>query len=41
MFPDDPQNLEELVDTLARRAAAAAAADGLADPEQRAELGRR
>ena len=35
-FPEHPQNLEELVDSLARRAAAAAAADATASPpEQR------
>ncbi|WP_067455854.1 hypothetical protein [Actinomadura macra] len=38
MFPDDPQNLEELVDTLARRAAAMDRLLASLSPEQRAEL---
>jgi uncharacterized protein with von Willebrand factor type A (vWA) domain len=38
MFPDDPQNLEELVDSLARRAAAAERMMQSLSPEQRAEL---
>lgn len=39
MFPDDPQNLEELVDSLARRAAAMDRLLASLSPEQRAELG--
>jgi uncharacterized protein with von Willebrand factor type A (vWA) domain len=39
MFPDDPQNLEELVDALARRAAAMDRLLASLSPEQRAELG--
>jgi uncharacterized protein with von Willebrand factor type A (vWA) domain len=38
MFPDDPQNLEELVDSLARRAAAMDRLLASLSPEQRAEL---
>jgi uncharacterized protein with von Willebrand factor type A (vWA) domain len=38
-FPDDPQNLEELVDSLARRAAAAERMMASLTAEQRAELG--
>jgi uncharacterized protein with von Willebrand factor type A (vWA) domain len=38
-FPDDPQTLEELVDSLARRAAAAERMMASLTPEQRAELG--
>jgi uncharacterized protein with von Willebrand factor type A (vWA) domain len=38
MFPDDPQNLEELVDSLARRAAAAERMMRSLSPEQRGEL---
>ncbi|SNR50318.1 hypothetical protein [Actinomadura mexicana] len=38
MFPDDPQNLEELVDALARRAAAMDRLLASLSPEQRAEL---
>ncbi|MDQ1669607.1 MAG: hypothetical protein QOE40_1668 [Actinomycetota bacterium] len=38
MFPDDPQNLEELVDSLARRAAAAERMMQSLSPAQRAEL---
>ncbi len=38
MFPEDPQNLEELVDQLARRAAAAQRLLASLTPEQRAEL---
>ena len=38
-FPDDPQNLEELVDSLARRAAAAERMMDSLTAEQRAELG--
>jgi uncharacterized protein with von Willebrand factor type A (vWA) domain len=38
-FPDDPQNLEELVDSLARRAAAGQRLMESLTPEQRAELG--
>ncbi|MCW2887702.1 MAG: hypothetical protein QOE54_3641 [Streptosporangiaceae bacterium] len=37
-FPDDPQNLEELVDSLARRAAAMNRLMASLTPEQRAEL---
>ncbi|MGX7678103.1 vWA domain-containing protein [Jatrophihabitans sp. DSM 45814] len=37
-FPDNPQNLEELVDALARRAAAAERLMNSLTPEQRAEL---
>ena len=37
-FPDNPQNLEELVDELARRAAAAQRMLASMTPEQRAEL---
>ena len=37
-FPDDPQNLEELVDSLARRAAAAERMMRSLSPEQREEL---
>ncbi|RAY14352.1 hypothetical protein DPM19_15410 [Actinomadura craniellae] len=37
-FPDDPQNLEELVDSLARRAAAMDRLLASLTPEQRAEL---
>ncbi|MFL6055621.1 MAG: hypothetical protein ACJ72W_22375, partial [Actinoallomurus sp.] len=37
-FPDDPQNLEELVDSLARRAAATERLLASLTPEQRAEL---
>ncbi|MEU8801422.1 hypothetical protein [Spirillospora sp. NPDC048819] len=39
MFPDNPQNLEELVDSLARRAAAMDRLLASLSPEQRAELG--
>lgn len=39
MFPDDPKNLEELVDSLARRAAAQARLMDSLTPQQRAELG--
>jgi uncharacterized protein with von Willebrand factor type A (vWA) domain len=39
MFPDQPQNLEELVDSLARRAAAAERLMNSLTPSQRAELG--
>ena len=39
-FPENPQNLDELIDALARRAAAAAADDGSLTAEQREELGR-
>lgn len=39
LFPDDPQNLEELVDSLARRAAAAERMMNSLTAEQRAELG--
>ncbi len=39
LFPDDPENLEELVDSLARRAAAAERMMNSLTPEQRAELG--
>src|SRR5664279_4736806 len=38
LFPDNPQNLEELVDALARRAAAAQRLLASLSPEQRAEL---
>ncbi|MFI0482468.1 hypothetical protein [Actinomadura sp. 9N215] len=38
MFPDDPQNLEQLVDSLARRAAAMDRLLASLSPEQRAEL---
>ncbi|WP_433477154.1 vWA domain-containing protein [Spirillospora sp. CA-142024] len=38
MFPDNPQNLEELVDSLARRAAAMDRLLASLSPEQRAEL---
>lgn len=38
MFPDDPANLEELVDSLARRAAAMDRLLASLSPEQRAEL---
>jgi uncharacterized protein with von Willebrand factor type A (vWA) domain len=38
MFPDDPENLEELVDSLARRAAAAERMMRSLSPEQRDEL---
>ncbi|WP_067799909.1 vWA domain-containing protein [Actinomadura formosensis] len=38
MFPDDPQDLEELVDSLARRAAAMDRLLASLSPEQRAEL---
>jgi uncharacterized protein with von Willebrand factor type A (vWA) domain len=38
MFPDNPRNLEELVDSLARRAAAASRLLASLTPEQRAEL---
>ena len=38
MFPDDPQNLEELVDSLARRAAAAERMMRSLTPQQRDEL---
>src|SRR3954462_12089000 len=37
-FPDNPQNLEELVDSLARRAAAAQRMMNSMSPEQQAEL---
>jgi len=37
-FPDNPQNLEELIDSLARRAAAASRLLASLSPEQRAEL---
>ncbi|GAA4631144.1 VWA domain-containing protein [Actinoallomurus vinaceus] len=37
-FPDDPQNLEQLVDSLARRAAATERLLASLTPEQRAEL---
>ncbi len=37
-FPDDPKDLEELVDSLARRAAAAQRLMNSLSPEQRAEL---
>ncbi len=39
MFPDNPENLEELVDSLARRAAAAERMMQSLTPEQRDELG--
>jgi uncharacterized protein with von Willebrand factor type A (vWA) domain len=38
MFPDDPQNLDELVDSLARRAAAAERMMRSLTPEQREDL---
>ncbi len=38
MFPENPQNLEELIDELARRAAAASRLMASLSPEQRAEL---
>jgi uncharacterized protein with von Willebrand factor type A (vWA) domain len=38
MFPENPRSLEELVDTLARRAAAASRLAASLTPEQRAEL---
>ncbi len=38
MFPDNPENLEELIDSLARRAAAAERMMQSLSPEQRAEL---
>jgi uncharacterized protein with von Willebrand factor type A (vWA) domain len=38
MFPENPQTLEELVDALARRAAAASRLAASLTPEQRAEL---
>jgi len=38
-FPDNPQSLEELVDSLARRAAAAQRLMNSLSPEQQAELG--
>jgi uncharacterized protein with von Willebrand factor type A (vWA) domain len=38
-FPDNPQNLDELVDSLARRAAAAQRLMNSLSPEQQAELG--
>lgn len=38
-FPDQPQNLQELIDSLARRAAAAQRLMDSLTPEQRAELG--
>jgi uncharacterized protein with von Willebrand factor type A (vWA) domain len=38
LFPDDPQSLEELVDSLARRAAAAQRLMNSLSPEQQAEL---
>jgi uncharacterized protein with von Willebrand factor type A (vWA) domain len=38
MFPDNPQNLDELVDSLARRAAAAERMMQSLSPDQRAEL---
>jgi uncharacterized protein with von Willebrand factor type A (vWA) domain len=38
MFPDNPRNLDELVDSLARRAAAASRMLASMTPEQRAEL---
>jgi uncharacterized protein with von Willebrand factor type A (vWA) domain len=38
MFPDDPQSLEELIDSLARRAAAAQRLMSSLSPEQQAEL---
>ncbi len=39
LFPDHPSNLEELVDSLARRAAAAQRMMNSLTPQQRAELG--
>jgi uncharacterized protein with von Willebrand factor type A (vWA) domain len=39
LFPDQPRNLEELVDSLARRAAAAERLMNSLTPQQRAELG--
>jgi uncharacterized protein with von Willebrand factor type A (vWA) domain len=39
MFPDNPQDLDELVDSLARRAAAAERMMRSLTPQQRAELG--
>jgi uncharacterized protein with von Willebrand factor type A (vWA) domain len=39
LFPDNPQSLEELVDSLARRAAAAQRLMNSLSPEQQAELG--
>jgi uncharacterized protein with von Willebrand factor type A (vWA) domain len=39
LFPDNPSNLEELVDSLARRAAAAQRMMNSLTPSQRAELG--
>lgn len=39
LFPDNPRNLEELLDSLARRAAAASRMLASLTPEQRAELG--
>ena len=41
MFPENPRNLEELVDSLARRAAATQRLLASLTPEQREELGRR
>jgi uncharacterized protein with von Willebrand factor type A (vWA) domain len=38
MFPENPRNLDELVDSLARRAAAASRLAASLTPEQRAEL---
>ncbi|HEY7607139.1 MAG TPA: hypothetical protein VID07_10255, partial [Actinomycetes bacterium] len=38
MFPENPRNLEELVDALSRRAAAASRLAASLSPEQRAEL---
>jgi uncharacterized protein with von Willebrand factor type A (vWA) domain len=38
MFPDNPENLEELIDSLARRAAAAERMMRSLSPEQRSEL---
>src|SRR5512132_4737675 len=38
MFPENPRSLEELVDALARRAAAASRLAASLTPEQRAEL---
>ena len=38
-FPDDPQSIEELIDSLARRAAAQERMMAGLSPEQRAELG--
>ena len=37
-FPDNPRNLDELIDSLARRAAAAQRLMDSLTPEQRAEL---